>query len=284
MIDVPDYSWEAVQGDDTDLILTESMFERFGNIVQDDLEKGAGPGTAFEDAFVYALKSAESKLNPSVGTTILRTITSSFPMLFSLGIFIPMIIMAIKSYKKDRDVEYEEVPLDENDVAQSQTIGGVPVNGYSKSFQESADKVSKFGSIFSIIFIIPFLIVGVSITVTGLVTLGAANDSVMGIFTIIFGIAWSIISFTVFFQTVKGLIKGKKKADVTPLTAEYPKAEYPKAEYPKADYPDVSGTSQPAQTFQPGEPEFDPAFFQSAKSDIEDDDEDYKRMKRKGYE
>lgn len=284
MIDVPDYSWEAVQGDDTDLILTESMFERFGNIVQDDLEKGAGPGTAFEDAFVFALKSADSKLNPSVGTSILRTITSSFPMLFSLGIFIPMIIMAIKSYKKDRDVEYEEVPLDENDVAQSQTIGGVPVNGYSKSFQESADKVSKFGSIFSIIFIIPFLIVGVSITVTGLVTLGAANDSVMGIFTIIFGIAWSIISFTVFFQTVKGLIKGKKKADVTPLTSEYPKAENPKAEYPKADYPDVSGTSQPAQTFQPGEPEFDPAFFQSAKSDIEDDDEDYKRMKRKGYE
>ena len=109
----------------------------------------------------------------------------------------------------------------------------------------------------------------------------------MGIFTIIFGVVWSIISFTVFFQTVKGLIKGKKTADVTPLTAEYPKAEYPKAEYPKADYPDVSGTSQPvqpAQPFQPSEPEFDPAFFQSAKSDIEDDDEDYKRMKRRGYE
>ena len=286
-IAVPDYSWEAGQGDDTDLIITETMFERFGKTVQEDLEKGAGPGVAFEDAFEYAVKNADSKLNPTLGTSFLRVLTSSFPMLFSMGIFIPMIIMSVKAYKRDRNVEYEEVPLDVNDVAESPSIGGVPVNGYSKSFSESTEKISKFGSIFSIVFIIPFLVAGVGITVTGLVTLGSANDTMMGIFTIIFGVVWSIISFTVFFQAVKGLIKGKKKADVTPLTAEYPKAEYPKAEYPKADYPDISGTSQtnqPAQPFQPSEPEFDPAFFQSAKSDIEDDDEDYKRMKRRGYE
>ena len=30
--------------------------------------------------------------------------------------------------------------------------------------------------------------------------------------------------------------------------------------------------------------EFDSRFFESSKSDIEDDDEDYKRMKRKGFE
>ena len=132
---------------------------------------------------------------------------------------------------------------------------------------------------------IPFLVVGVGVTVTGLVTLGAADDKTVGVFFIIFGVVWSIISFTVFFQMLKGLIKGKKQADVTPLTAEYPKAEYPKTEYP-----DVSRTSQSSQPFkpfqasQPSEPEFDPAFFQPAKSNIEDDDEDYKRMKRKGYE
>jgi hypothetical protein len=30
--------------------------------------------------------------------------------------------------------------------------------------------------------------------------------------------------------------------------------------------------------------EFDPQFFQPAKSSIEEDDEDYKRMKRQGFE
>ena len=286
-IAVPDYSWEAVQGDDTDLIITESMFERFGNIVEDDLEKGAGPGVAFENAFEYARKNADAKLNPAVGTSILKMFTSSMPMLFALGIFIPMIIMSIKSYKKDRDVEYEEVPLDENDIAQASTVDGVSVNGYSKSFSESTDKISKVGSVFGIIFMIPFLLVGVGVTVTGLIALGAAEDHMVGIFFTLFGIVWSLISFAMFFQMLKTFIKGKKKADVTPLTAEYPKAEYPKAEYPKADYPDISGTSQtnqPAQPFQPSQTEFDPTFFQPAKSDIEDDDEDYKRMKRKGYE
>jgi len=32
------------------------------------------------------------------------------------------------------------------------------------------------------------------------------------------------------------------------------------------------------------QPEFDPQFFGSAKSDYESDDEDYRRMKRKGFE
>ena len=32
------------------------------------------------------------------------------------------------------------------------------------------------------------------------------------------------------------------------------------------------------------ETEFDPVFFNDSKSNIEDDDEDYKRMKRQGFE
>lgn len=297
LIKVPDYSWEAVQGDDTDPIITESMFRKFGNIVQDDLEKGLNPGVAFDDAFKYALENAESKLNPSFGVGVLKTISSCIPLLFVAGIFVPIIIMAIKSYKKDRDVEYEEVPLDSDDLVSDTNAGGPTVSGYaatstgySKSFSESTDKISKAGSVFGVIFMIPFIVAGVGITITGLVTLKSSGGGFAGIYFIIFGLIWSFIIFTMFFKTLKSLIKGKKKADATPLTAEYPKAEYPNAEYPKAEYPDVSSTSQagqpfkPFQTSQPSEPEFDPAFFQPAKSNIEDDDEDYKRMKRKGYE
>ena len=283
-IDVPDYSWEAIQGDDTDPIITESMFARFSNLVQDHLENGEDPGEAFEAAFDYALQNAESKLNPSAGSWIVSSLSSMFPLLFVAGIFIPMIVISIKNYKKDKDVEYTEVPLDGTEGVSGTGVGGPSISGYaatssgySRSFNETTSTVSKVGSIFSIIFMITFLITGVGITVVGLAAFNKA-DSNMGIFFIGFGVLWSVMSFYMFFRTIKNLIKSKNKAEVTPLTAEYPKAEYPKAEYPNAEYP--SAPAQPQQT----QAEFDPQFFQPAKSNIEDDDEEYKRMKRKGYE
>ena len=283
-IDVPDYSWEAVQGDDTDPIITESMFKKFSDIVQVNLEKGRDPGKAFEAAFEYAFENAESKLNPSVGSWIANSLSSMFPLLFVAGIFILMIVISIKNYKKDRDVEYTEVPLDGSEGVSGTGVGGPSVSGYaanssgySRSFSETTSTMSKVGSVFSIIFMIPFLITGVGITVVGLATIKNA-DSNIGIFFIGFGILWSALSFYMFFKTIKNLVKSKNKADVTSLTAEYPKVEYPKAEYPNAEYP-----SAPAQPQAP-QAEFDPQFFQTAKSNIEDDDEEYKRMKRKGYE
>ena len=50
-----------------------------------------------------------------------------------------------------------------------------------------------------------------------------------------------------------------------------------------------SAGSAPATSYAPPaqdaqKPEFDPVFFNDAKSSIEDDDEDYKRMKRQGFE
>ena len=283
-IDVPDYSWEAIQGDDTDPIITESMFKKFSDIVQVNLEKGKDPGVAFDAAFQYALENAEGRLNPSAGSWIVSSLSSMFPLLFVAGIFIPMIVISIRNYKKDKDVEYTEVPLDGSEGVSGTGAGGPSVSGYaatssgySRSFSETASTVSKVGSIFSIIFIIPFLITGVGITVVGLATYNNA-DSNMGIFFIGFGVLWSVLSFYLFFKTIKNLVKSKNKADATPLTAEYPKAEYPKAEYPNAEYP-----SAPARPQEP-QAEFDPQFFQPAKSNIEDDDEEYKRMKRKGFE
>ena len=63
-------------------------------------------------------------------------------------------------------------------------------------------------------------------------------------------------------------VKAKKQAeDSSPLTAEYP-----------------DNAKQSTFTSSPDRTEFDPAFFNNPKSNIEDDDEDYKRMKRKGFE
>ena len=96
------------------------------------------------------------------------------------------------------------------------------------------------------------------------------------------------------FGIIRTLVKSRKKAAEETITSEYPKAEYPKAEYPKAEYPDIDAPDPAIDSINPfvplkeqpekEQPEFDPQFFGSAKSDIEEDDEDYKRMKRRGFE
>ena len=109
-----------------------------------------------------------------------------------------------------------------------------------------------------------------------------------------FGIFWTAIVVFMLIRIITGLAKRRSQAETTPLTAEYPKAEYPKAEYPKneypkADYPDIDswkpedGQSSPFVPLKE-QPEFDPQFFNTSNSNIEDDDDDYKRMKRKGFE
>ena len=101
---------------------------------------------------------------------------------------------------------------------------------------------------------------------------------------LVFGAAWLLISGLTLVKMIIAVVKTGKTKDSDPLTAEYPKAEYPNAEYP-----DMNQNVKPQTVKQPFVPlnnqtEFDTQFFQPAKSNIEDDDEEYKRMKRKGYE
>ena len=105
---------------------------------------------------------------------------------------------------------------------------------------------------------------------------------------LVFGAAWLLISGLTMVKMIIAIVKSKKTEDPDPLTAEYPKAEYPKAEYPDMNQ-NVNQNVNSQTVNQPFVPlnnqtEFDPQFFQPAKSNIEDDDEEYKRMKRKGYE
>lgn len=102
-----------------------------------------------------------------------------------------------------------------------------------------------------------------------------ADDS--GPAIIFFGALWTIIILITFISSIVKSHKSRKaKNDTVPLTAEYPDAEYP--DMTKAEPVHV----KPVQ--QDKEQEFDPEFFPSAKSDYEDDDEDFKRKKRQGYE
>ena len=282
-----EFMWESMLGDDTDRILTESVANKIGKAIQKDLKAGKGPGKAFISGFNVAIASAENKLNPSPVRRIVNTITSSAPLLICLVIFIPLLIIMFKSYKKDLAMTIEEVPLDVDPVAVPGLNTYVNANGgtvteyksqnyYSRyvGYDASNSAAGKVIKIVSLIVIIPFVLIGIGVTTGGVAMLSSGNDRTGGIFMLFFGIVWTFISVSTLIGLFKASAKAKKNMS-DPLTAEYPKAEYP-------DMKPVTPAPQPAQPAE--QPEFDPQFFGTAKSDYESDDEDYKRMKRRGFE
>ena len=281
-----EFKWESQLGDETDRILTESVADKIGKAIQKDLKAGKGPGKAFIAGFEAAIKSAENKLSPTPGRAVLNAVVSAVPLLLVLAIFVPLIILMYKSYKKDKAMDFEEVPLDVEPAEDpgSKTFtnakgGRVTVyqrDGYSGSsveYSASDPAAAKFVSVISLVVIIPFVLIGIGVTTGGAVMLSSANgDKTGGIFMVLFGVAWTFISAAILISLLRTTSKAKKNAQ-DPLTAEYPQAEYPDMK-PAAPEPAKTDT----QT------EFDPQFFGSAKSDYETDDDEYKRMKRRGFE
>ena len=359
-ITVPNYQWEAVQGDDTDYILTEGMFRVFGKKVQNDLEAGKGPGQAFENAFRFAIGDAESRLQPLSFSNVFSRIGSLFPMLIVAAFFIPILIMSIRKYINDRDVEYEEVPLDDGDIGAGQNVSAKAYaynsNGYSRSVSTST--ASKVGLIFSLIFMIPFVLVGIGTIIGGVAMRSSGSDGNGGSMLIGFGVIWTSLVAIMLAGIITSLVRTSKRnkeenkegypqapagysngarPEVTystetgqeihdpgaiPVTPVYSGSDPVRPFVPSgADtsspfVPSSSGSPSPfvpsgsgsASPFVPAgqdasnasesssaapsspfvplneQPEFDSRFFESPKSNIEDDDEDYKRMKRRGYE
>lgn len=282
-----EFKWESMLGDDTDRILTESVANKIGRTIQNALNAGKGPGKAFISGFEVAIASAQTKLNPSPVRAIVNTITSSAPLLICLAIFIPLLIIMFKSYKKDLAMTIEEVPLDVDPVAVPGMKTYVNANGGTVTEYTSQNYYSRYTghntsnpaagkviNIVSLIVIIPFVLIGIGVITGGVAMLSSGNDRTGGIFMLFFGVVWTFISVASLIGILKATANAKKNMS-DPLTAEYPKAEYP-------DMKPVTPASKPSQPAE--QPEFDPQFFGSAKSDYESDDEDYKRMKRRGFE
>ena len=283
-----EFKWEAIQGDETDLIITESAFDTIGRAIQKDLEAGKGPEKAFVTGFEKALSSAESKLNPNPVKMIINTVVNCLPLLITAGIFIPLFILMFKQYKKDLAMTVEEVPLDTEPVpvpglssyinANGGTVTEYKGNGYYSKYtgyDASNPAAGKVIKIVSLVMIIPFILIGIGVMTGGFSILkSVSGDRTGGIFMIGFGAVWTFISAAILIGLLRSSAKAKKN-NADPLTAEYPKAEYP-------DMKPVTPSPQPVTPAS--QTEFDPQFFGTAKSDYESDDEDYKRMKRKGFE
>ena len=283
---VPDFQWEACQGDETDPIITESFFRRFANNVQDKLEAGEDPGEAFEYAFKKSTAEANSNLNPSGIAWILKILSSCVPMLVVCGIFVPIIIMTVKNYKKDKDASYEEVPVDyETASAGAPPASGMGINGFSTSSSGTHREVhydfekggSKLSMVISMVIFIPFFLTGLGMLIGGIVSLKNGPDAHAGVFMIGFGAIWTTMVVVMMSSTFRNIAKIRKKEN-EPENISYPTTEYPQPVMPGQD-PVNTTSAQPVNNT-----EFDPQFFSSSSSNYEQDDEDYKRMKRQGFE
>ena len=279
---VPHYSWEAVQGDDTDPFVSESMFRHFGIKVQNELEKGSDPGVAFTDAFKYAISAAESKLKPGSPARLANIISTVAPFLFIGGFFVFIIVLLVKNYKKEKDCVYDEVPLDVDPqpVVQNGTYRSV-------NYNLGDSKTPKAAKVMSIIFLVPFIASGIGMLVFGIGMLINNIDKSAGTFVTIFGTAWLLISVVTLFSLIRTMTKASNANTVDelkeskPVNAGFETETYAattKSPFVPSSMPEQAPSAQPAQT------EFDPVFFNSSKSDYETDDEDYKRMKRQGFE
>lgn len=255
-IKVADFIWEAIQGDETDPIITGSSFRLFADDAQDELEEGTDPGTAFAIAFEGMTSRAKQQLSPMS----LSRITGYFPIILVVLFFAFPLIVMIRSYIKDKGATIEEVPLSEEDEKMRATLpsGGAAYGTPYAELQNSG--ALKIVMVISVLFIVPFILAGVGMIAGGAATLSSKDPT--GPFLLIFGIVWTLISLGIMVSLISTFRKRTKPSDQKPLTAEYPKAEYPKADYPE---------QEPV-----------PSTPVSSRTDY--DDEDYERMRRKGYE
>ena len=93
-------------------------------------------------------------------------------------------------------------------------------------------------------------------------------DRSTGIFMILFGIFWTAIIAVTIIKMIVAFAKAKKNTEDTPSAVSKP----------------VDTTPQPQPVPTQEQPQFDPQYFSNPQSNIENDDEDYKRMKRQGFE
>lgn len=236
-IDIPDYAYEIMMGDETDSIISENIEESMYQTLYTNFEAGQEPGEAITNAFEILSDKTEkvvSKRGPSIG--------SLMPVIF-IGLFILVfIVVIIKNMIKDRGVQFEEVPLTEEDGAYvssfgssgSQSFASAAANATAEIPEQMSGTAGVVIRIITILFLVPFLLVGF-FTIIGGVAMLLSSDTAGGGFMLVFGILWEAIVGVSIFGIFKAF-KAKKKNAPT-MTAEYPKADYPNADYPQASYP-----------------------------------------------
>ena len=234
-LQVPDYYYEIMMGNDTDAIISESIEENIVSELHDRFERGESLDRVFTKTFESLIDRAESRLNNSKGVSARMFI----PIVVVLLFFALPLFAMIKSYIKDKHVEIEEVPLTETDNGyasqyRSNFGGTATAAGVPQSISEMPKGTLTAIKAIMVIFLAPFIIIGIVMLIKGIA--GVATGGVTGIFELIFGLIWSGVVVVILITVFSRLGKSGKSSGA-PMTAEYPKAEMPHSEYPFAEYP-----------------------------------------------
>ena len=243
-ITVPNYEWEAVQGDETAVIISGKVFKGFGNIVQTELEEGSDPGIAFSEAFRYAQGQTDSAIATGA-------ITTFAPMVLAALFFIGMLVIFVVRYWKDKDVYYVEAPAGSDPRKMS---GGYSGDVTFKT-QTAVPKV-KIGKsqvavpLIGLIITIVMILAGIASMVLGAALIAVPEtDTGLGIFFVVLAAFWIImgtIGMVAFISSLNKLKEAKTRM--------------------KASAPETKEVKQKSNT------------------KAADEDEDYKRMKKRGFE
>lgn len=209
-LEVPDFSWEAIQGDETDPILTEGMFRHFSKVFHNNLEDGVRPGQAFQEAFEVITRNADETLKLKSPLSVISMVLKCMPFIAVVGFFALAFFLVIRTFIRDKDVEYEEVPIDLE--AERASLTGA---GASAEQTETVRKIGKIAApiimVVSVLFLAPFILIGILILIAGIGML-STNGPEAG-FMIVFGIVWTLISGGFMAGAIVAALKLKKKAE-----------------------------------------------------------------------
>lgn len=213
LIDQAYFSWAAVQGDDTDPYITKEMFNTFGGIVQEGLEKGDDPGDVFNSAFRFAIEySKNGAFNRFTGV-----LGAFLPIVAVGGIFIIALAILFRRYLKDNQAVYVEVSKDS---VPSDIEGGYSGNHAVKAGNNPAanivtvKKTPKIARAIGILISLPFVFAGLAVSVIGIsMLLNPANDKGIAIQLTICGIFTLVISSLLLISFVSSLVKAGRAED-----------------------------------------------------------------------
>ena len=212
-LDHANFNWTAVQGDDTDPYITKEMFNTFGEIVQEGLEKDDDPGVVLNNAFRFAIED--------VGNNAMKRFTqvlvAFLPLVAVAGLFILILVILFRRYFIDNRAVYVEVT---EDSVPYDIEGGYSGNHIVKNSNNPAaniitvKKTPKIARAIGILISIPFVLAGIAVSAVGIGMLAnPANDKGIAIQITIFGIFTLIMSLLLLMTFISSFIKAGKTED-----------------------------------------------------------------------
>lgn len=106
------YKVAAIQGQNTVNIITIYTILHFKNMLNSGISKGLSINENLDNAFKYAIKDAQGKLNPTTADNLKNGFLEALPLIIVSLAFIIIFIVVIRKFIKERNAWKEDVRKD----------------------------------------------------------------------------------------------------------------------------------------------------------------------------